>query len=84
MIEKVLMPKLGMMTDDINLVEWFFKEGDDVTAGQEICEIESQKITNRIEVKTSGTVLKILVSEGEAVAIGSVVALIGESGDDIS
>lgn len=84
MVEKVVMPKIGMMTDDINLSEWFVEEGEEVVAGQEICEIESQKITNRVEVKKSGKVLKILVSEGDDVPIGDVIAIIGEEGDDIS
>jgi pyruvate dehydrogenase E2 component (dihydrolipoamide acetyltransferase) len=84
MIEEVTMPKLGMMDDDINLSEWFVNEGDKVSAGQEICEIESQKITNKIEAKTNGTVLKILVEEDNEVPIGTILAVIGEESDDIS
>jgi pyruvate/2-oxoglutarate dehydrogenase complex dihydrolipoamide acyltransferase (E2) component len=83
MVEKVIMPKLGMMVDDINIVEWFVKEGDEVKEGQELCEIESQKITNRIEAKSQGTVLKIIVKEGDKAPIGAVVAMIGDQGDDI-
>jgi pyruvate dehydrogenase E2 component (dihydrolipoamide acetyltransferase) len=83
-VEKVLMPKIGMMSDDINLAEWLVEEGDEVDVDQELCEIESQKITNRIEAKSAGTVLKILVDEGEKVPIGTVLAIIGEPGDDIS
>lgn len=83
-MEKVLMPKIGMMSDDINLAEWLIAEGDQVEAGQELCEIESQKITGRIEAKSAGMVLKILVDEGEKVPIGTVLAIIGELGDDIS
>lgn len=78
------MPKIGMMSDDINLAEWLVEEGDEVDVDQELCEIESQKITNRIEAKSAGTVLKILVDEGEKVPIGTVLAIIGEPGDDIS
>ncbi|HBH12541.1 MAG: Dihydrolipoyllysine-residue acetyltransferase component of acetoin cleaving system [Clostridiales bacterium 38_11] len=83
-MEKVSMPKIGMMSDDINLAEWLVAEGDQVEVGQELCEIESQKITNRIEAKSAGTVLKIIVNEGEKVPIGTVLAIIGEPGDDIS
>jgi pyruvate dehydrogenase E2 component (dihydrolipoamide acetyltransferase) len=83
-MEEVIMPKLGMMIDDVNLVEWFVKEGDEVKEGQELCGIESQKITNQIEAKTSGTVLKILVNEGVKVPIGTVVAIIGDPEEDIS
>jgi len=67
MIQEITMPKLGMMEDDINLAEWFVKEGDKVEVGQELCEIESQKITNKIEAKAEGTVLKILVEEDNEV-----------------
>ena len=84
MIEEVLMPKVGMMTDDIILSEWFVEEGDKVEEGQKLCEIESQKITNNIVAKQSGTVLKILVEEDNKVPIGTVLAVIGEQGDDIS
>lgn len=84
MIEEITMPKLGMMEADINLAEWFVKEGDKVVTGQELCEIESQKITNRIAAKTAGTVLKILIKEENEAPIGTVVAIIGEVSDDIS
>ena len=84
MIEEITMPKLGMMDDDINLSEWFVKEGDKVSAGQELCEVESQKITNRIEAKREGTVLKILIDEENEVPIGTVLAVIGKESDDIS
>jgi pyruvate dehydrogenase E2 component (dihydrolipoamide acetyltransferase) len=84
MAEQVIMPKLGMMEDDINLAEWLVKEGDTVEAGQELCEIESQKITNHVVAKTSGVVLKILVQEGESAPIGAVIAVIGQPGEAIS
>lgn len=84
MIEKITMPKMGMMEGDIKLAEWFVKEGEKVEAEQELCEVESQKITNTIEAKNSGTVLKILVDEESEVAIGTLIAIIGEESDDIS
>jgi pyruvate/2-oxoglutarate dehydrogenase complex dihydrolipoamide acyltransferase (E2) component len=84
MIEKVTMPKIGMMEGDINLGEWLVREGEKVDVDMELCEIESQKITNRVKAKTSGTVLKILVDEGTEVPIGTVIAIIGEPGDAIS
>ncbi|MBP1919936.1 biotin/lipoyl-containing protein [Youngiibacter multivorans] len=84
MVEKVIMPKLGMMEADIRLSEWLVKEGELVAEDQELCEVESQKITNQVKAKVSGTVLKLLVDEGEEVPIGTVIALLGEPGDDIS
>lgn len=84
MINEVIMPKLGMMEDDINLSEWLVQEGDTVEVGQELCEIESQKITNTVKANAPGTVLKILVEEGNDVSIGTVLAIIGDPNDDIS
>jgi pyruvate dehydrogenase E2 component (dihydrolipoamide acetyltransferase) len=84
MLEEILMPKVGMMEGDIKLSKWDVKEGDKVAPEQELCEIESQKITNTVAAKSAGTVLKILVEEEAEVAIGTVLAVIGEEGDDIS
>jgi len=77
MKEEIVMPKLGMMDDGINLSEWFVKKGDKVVADQELCEVESQKITNKITAKNAGTILEILVEEGNEVPIGTVLAIIG-------
>ena len=84
MVEQVIMPKLGMMEADITLSEWLVKEGELVAEDQELCEVESQKITNQVKAKAKGTVLKLLVDEGDEVPIGTVIALLGEIGDDIS
>lgn len=84
MVEQVIMPKLGMMEADIRLSEWLVKEGELVAEDQELCEVESQKITNQVKAKGKGTVLKLLVDEGDEVPIGTVIALLGEIGDDIS
>jgi pyruvate dehydrogenase E2 component (dihydrolipoamide acetyltransferase) len=84
MIEEITMPKLGMMEGDIKLSKWMVKEGDEVAAEQELCEIESQKITNMVAAKAAGKVLKILVEEESEVPIGTVLAVLGQAGDDIS
>ena len=84
MIQEITMPKMGMMEADINLSEWYVKEGDKVEVGQKLCEVESQKITNIIEANKEGTVLKILVEEGVEVPIGTIVAVLGDVGEDIS
>lgn len=84
MIEKITMPKIGMMSGDIKLAEWLVEVGDKVEAEQDVCEIESQKISNSIKTKAAGTVLKLLVEEDAEVPIGTVLAVIGDEGDDIS
>lgn len=84
MIQEIIMPKLGMMETDVKLSEWLVKEGDKAEADQDLCEVESQKITNQVKAKESGTVLKLIVEEGEEVPIGTVIGVLGDPGDDIS
>lgn len=84
MAVRVNMPKLGMMEGDLQLVSWEKNEGDTVNKGDSLAVVEAQKITNDIEASISGTILKILIQEGETVPIGTLLAVIGEPGEDIS
>lgn len=74
----VQMPKFGvtMKTGEIN--EWFVKKGDHVSAGEPLCEISSDKITNSVEAFVSGTIAEILVEEGDEAPIGDVICRIQE------
>lgn len=84
MAVEIRMPKLGMMEGDIQLVEWKKAEGDSIEKGEAIASVEGQKVVNDIEVKGSGIVLKILVEAGDEVPIGTLLAVVGEEGEDIS
>lgn len=84
MIQEIIMPKLGMMETDVRLAEWLVKEGDKVEADEDLCEVESQKITNQVKAKEGGTVLKLIVEEGEEVPIGTIIGVLGDPDDDIS
>jgi pyruvate dehydrogenase E2 component (dihydrolipoamide acetyltransferase) len=84
MAVQVKMPKLGMMEGDIQLVSWEKREGDAVTKGDVLATVESQKITNNIEAPITGEILKVLIMEGETVPIGTVLAIVGEHGEDFS
>lgn len=74
----VQMPKFGltMKTGEIN--EWFVNVGDHVNAGDALCEVSSEKITNSVEAFVSGTVAEILVEEGDEAPIGEVICRIKE------
>lgn len=73
---EVQMPKFGMTMEVGEISEWYVKEGDKVTEGQELCEITSEKITKTLESYTNGTITKILLEEGTEVTIGTVIAMI--------
>ncbi len=66
------------------IAKWNVKEGDTVSAGDIIAEVETDKATMDVEVFDAGTVLKIVPGEGDAVPLGGLIAIIGDAGEDIS
>lgn len=84
MAEKIEMPKLSDTMEEGVIASWNVKEGDKVESGDVIAEVETDKATMEVEVFDSGTILKILVKEGDAVPLGGTMAIIGEEGEDIS
>ena len=82
---EILMPALSPTMTEGNLAKWSVKEGDSVSAGDVIAEIETDKATMEVEAVDEGTIGKILVSEGtEAVAVNTPIALLLEDGEDKS
>ena len=84
MAEQVLMIALSPTMEEGTLVSWQKKEGDRVDSGDVLCEVETDKATMDYESTSEGTLLKIIVQEGEQAAIGEVVAILGEEGEDFS
>jgi pyruvate dehydrogenase E2 component (dihydrolipoamide acetyltransferase) len=78
------MPKLSDTMQEGVIAKWNVKEGDKVSSGDVIAEVETDKATMDVEVFDAGTVLKILAKEGDAVPLGGIMAIIGKPGEDIS
>lgn len=79
----VLMPALSPTMTKGNLVKWHKKEGDKLTSGMILADIETDKATMEIEVVDEGILGKILVSEGTSdVPVQTTIALIAEEGED--
>jgi pyruvate dehydrogenase E2 component (dihydrolipoamide acetyltransferase) len=83
----ILMPALSPTMTEGTLSKWLVKEGDSVSAGDVIAEIETDKATMEVEAVEEGTLGKIVVSEGtEGVPVNEVIAILleeGESADDL-
>ena len=80
----VKMPKLSdTMTEGV-ILKWLRKEGEKIKQGDIIVEIESDKADMELEAFDTGTLRKIVVPEGGKAPIGSLIAVIGEPGEDIS
>ncbi|WP_380052802.1 pyruvate dehydrogenase complex dihydrolipoamide acetyltransferase [Falsihalocynthiibacter sp. SS001] len=84
---EILMPALSPTMEEGTLAKWLVKEGDTVSSGDLIAEIETDKATMEFEAVEEGVVGKILIEEGtEGVAVNSPIAVLleeGESADDI-
>jgi len=80
----VEMPKMSdTMTEGV-LVTWLADEGQAVTAGDVIAQVETDKATMDLEVYDDGVLLKRVIGEGDAVPIGGLIAVLGKKGEDIS
>lgn len=78
------MPKQGLMMEEGTITSWLKKEGEAVTAGEPLFEMETDKLTITMDAEASGTLLKILHPEGDVVPITQPIAVLGEPGEDIS
>ena len=85
MPSKILMPALSPTMTEGKLAKWLVKEGDDVSAGDPIAEIETDKATMEVEAVDEGKLAKIVVPAGtENVAVNTLIAVLLEEGEDAS
>ena len=84
MATKVHMEALSPTMEEGQVVKWLKSEGDDVTSGEIIAEIETDKATMELIARGDGILRAILVGEGGTAPVGEVIALIGAADEDIS
>ncbi|MGB9791916.1 MAG: dihydrolipoamide acetyltransferase family protein [Thermacetogeniaceae bacterium] len=84
MATAVRMPKMGLTMKTGTVAKWLKNEGDRVKKGEPLVEIMTEKITNTIEAPVDGVLLKIVAPKGAKLPIESLLAVIGEEGEDIS
>ena len=73
----VLMPQLGETVAEGKILTWFKQIGDDVSEGDNIFEVETDKVTIEVQAITAGKLTEIRVAAGAVVNVGTVVAVIG-------
>ena len=81
---EILMPALSPTMEEGTLSKWLKKEGDTISSGDIIAEIETDKATMEVEAADEGVLAKILIPEGsENVKVNSVIAMLAEDGEDV-
>src|ERR671916_615316 len=77
------MPKMGDAMEEGTLVKWLVSEGDEVSEGDAIAEIETDKASMEIEAEDSGTLAQFIASEGDDVPVGEAIAFIQGEGEEV-
>jgi len=84
MASKVIMPKLSPTMEEGQIARWLKKEGDKVSMGEPLAEIDTDKATMEMQALSNGVLRKILIGEGESAPLGQLIGIIGEPDEDIS
>ena len=78
------MPQMGYDMQEGTLVRWLKAEGEEVSIGEAVAEIETDKAVVEFESTEAGILHKLLVAEGAVVPVGQAVALVGAAGEEVS
>jgi pyruvate dehydrogenase E2 component (dihydrolipoamide acetyltransferase) len=84
MATKVIMPKLSPTMEEGQISRWLKKEGDKVSMGEPLAEIDTDKATMEMQALANGVLRKILINEGQSAPLGQTIAVIGEPEEDIA
>jgi len=84
MASQITMPKLGLSMKTAKVVKWLKKEGDSIKKGDQVLEVMTEKITNKVEAPSDGVLLKIVADKGADLPIGALLGVIGQADEDIS
>ena len=74
--EAVTIPKWGIEMTHGRIVAWRYSEGEQIAAGAELVDIETDKIVNSFEARVAGSLVKILVPEGEELPVGTLIGVL--------
>src|SRR3712207_7608788 len=77
------MPKMGDAMEEGTLVKWLKSEGEEVSEGDAIAEIETDKVTLELEAEDSGTLAQLIADEGQDIPVGEAIAFIAGEGEEV-
>src|SRR5256885_7563145 len=81
MATEIVLPQWSMGMADGTIVRWLKHEGDVVTQGEPLVEVEAAKVTSEVEAEISGVLARILVAEGETVPVRTPLCVIAAAGE---
>jgi pyruvate dehydrogenase E2 component (dihydrolipoamide acetyltransferase) len=82
-VPEVIMPKMGDAMEEGTLLKWLKNEGEEVSEGDPIAEIETDKVTMELEAEDEGTLAQLIADEGQEVPVGDAIAFIQGEGEEV-
>jgi pyruvate dehydrogenase E2 component (dihydrolipoamide acetyltransferase) len=82
-VPEVIMPKMGDAMEEGTLLKWLKSEGDEVSEGDAIAEIETDKVTMELEAEDEGTLAQLIADEGQDIPVGEAIAFIQGEGEEV-
>jgi pyruvate dehydrogenase E2 component (dihydrolipoyllysine-residue acetyltransferase) len=82
-LPEVIMPKMGDAMEEGTLLQWLKSEGEEVSEGDPIAEIETDKVTMELEAEDAGKLAQLIASEGQEVPVGEAIAFIQGEGEEV-
>ena len=83
MATEVKLPRLGQGMESGTIVRWLKTEGEAVSKGEPLYELDTDKVTQEVEAESDGVLLKIVIADGE-VDVGTTVGIIGAQDEDVA
>ena len=80
---EVIMPKMGDAMEEGTLLKWLKSEGEEISEGDAIAEIETDKVTMELEAEDSGTLAQLIAEEGQDIPVGEAIAFIQGEGEEV-
>ncbi len=83
MASEIVMPRLSDSMEEGTILKWLVADGDSVSAGQPLVEVETDKAVVPVEAESAGEILRIMVGEGTSVPVGAPIAMLGHPGETL-
>ena len=83
MVKAIKIPDISTTAETVVLLKWLKQEGQQIKRGEPLCEVETDKANTELESVAEGTLLKQVIAEETEIAVGTVIAYVGEPGESI-
>ena len=83
MVEAIVMPELGQTVSGGTIAAWLVAEGAEIELGDPLLTVDTDKTSLDVECAAEGVLLKVLFPEGAEVESGTIIAYVGEAGEEI-